>query len=362
MAELFEKFEVDRDPRWKMLTRLLVGSLVVHLVLLWTAVYVPTVRDTLNIAALVASTKFVDKPYEATQIQDNVQVVQLFRYPDGYFTPEGQVAAELPPAPVPGVVDPFAPKIISQASSTLNVEPSPSPSPVASVSPEASPSAAAVASPAPSASPSAVAQASPMTSEEAQKQLEKTAEENKLPLPTENEINKKPLKDLAAHVNELKKQGKLDLNKPFKIVIQAELDEKGRLINAQLIEKEGDDILQDLFKRMISALNDSGLLIFLQPVRQDNPQAIVKITIQQGEQEVLASVESEASSPENAEKLARGFNGLLVAGAWARAGKDEAELMKNSTAKLDGKKVVVNFSMPRQTVIDMLKKQMEPGV
>ena len=55
MAELFEKFEVDRDPRWKMLTRLLVGSLVVHLVLLWMAIYVPSVRDTLNIAALVAS-------------------------------------------------------------------------------------------------------------------------------------------------------------------------------------------------------------------------------------------------------------------------------------------------------------------
>ena len=363
MAELFEKFEVNRDPRWKVLTRLLVGSLVLHLVLLWMAVYVPTVRDTLNIAALVASTKFVDKPYEATQITDNVQVVQLFRYPDGYFTPDGQVAAELPPAPVPGVVDPFAPKIISQASSSSKEpEPSPSPSPVASVSPEVSPSVSAAASPAPSASPSAVAQASPMTPEEAQKQLEKTAEENKLPLPTENEINKKPLKDLAAHVSDLKKQGKLDLNKPFKIVIQAELDEKGKLINAQLIEKEGDDILQDLFKRMISALNDSGLLVFLQPVRQDNPGAIVKITIQQGEQEVLASVESEASSAQNAEKLARGFNGLLAAGAWARAGKDEAELMKNSTAKLDGKKVVVNFSMPRQSVIDMLKKQMEPGV
>ncbi len=120
MAELFEKFEVNRDPRWKVLTRLLVGSLVLHLVLLWMAVYVPTVRDTLNIAALVASTKFVDKEYEATQIADNVQVVQLFRYPDGYFTPEGQVAAELPPAAVPGV-DPFAPKIISQASSSPNV-------------------------------------------------------------------------------------------------------------------------------------------------------------------------------------------------------------------------------------------------
>ena len=63
MAELFEKFEVNRDPRWKMLTRLLVGSLVVHLALLWMAIYVPSVRDTLNIVALVANAKFVDKDY-----------------------------------------------------------------------------------------------------------------------------------------------------------------------------------------------------------------------------------------------------------------------------------------------------------
>src|SRR4030095_6556124 len=120
MPELFEKFEVNRDPRWIVLTKLVGASLVLHLVLLWIAVYVPTVRDTLNIAALVASTKFVDKPYEATQIANEVRVLHVFRYPEGYFTPDGQVAAELPPAAVPGVVDPFAPKIISQASSFRN--------------------------------------------------------------------------------------------------------------------------------------------------------------------------------------------------------------------------------------------------
>ena len=105
MAELFEKFEVNRDPRWIVVTKLLGASLVLHLALLWVVIYVPTVRDTLNIAALIASTSFVDKPYEATQIADQVQVVQLFRYPEGYFTPDGQVAAEHPPAAVPGVVE-----------------------------------------------------------------------------------------------------------------------------------------------------------------------------------------------------------------------------------------------------------------
>ena len=358
MAELFEKFEVNRDPRWKVLTRLVVGSLVVHLVLLWMAVYVPTVRDTLNIAALVASTRFVDKPYEATQIANDVQVVELFRYPVGYFTPDGQVAAEQPP--VFKGADPFAPKIISQASSSPNVEPSPSPSPEASVSPEASPGASPVAS----ASPSAIAQASPspLTPEEAQKELEKTAEQNNLALPAENEINKKPLKDFAAYANDLKNQGKLDLNKPFEIVIEAKLDENGKLKDAKFTRSEGDENLVDLFSKLVAALNDSGFLTYLQPISKDNPGATVKITVKQGEQEVLASVESETSSPQRAESLAKALNNLLFFGAGARAGKDEEVIMKNTNAMPDGKRVVVNFSMPRQSVVDMIKKQLEPGV
>jgi len=363
MAQLFEKFEVNREPRWKVLAKLVGASVVLHLAFVWLVIYVPAFRDTLNIASIIANSKFVDKDYKRTEINDDIQMVQLsqkFRYPDGYFTPDGKVAAEAPQVPVYGFdVKEFAPKIISQAGSSKESERVPSPSPAPSVSPEASPATVAAetgkpAEPNPSASPS--------NREEAQKQLEKTAEENNLPLPTENEINKKPLKDLAAHMNDLKNEGKLDLDKPFKIVIVAQLDENGKLVNPDLLEKEGDVVLQDLFKRLIEALNDSGLLIFLKPIREDNPGATVKITVMQGDQKVLASVESEVSSQDSAEKLAKGFNILLVGGAWARDGKDEAQLMKNSSAKPDGKKVMVNFAMPRQTVIEMLKKQMEKPV
>src|ERR1700752_2696286 len=100
MSELFEKFEVNREPRWIVLTRLIGASLVLHLVGMALVVYVPALRDTLNISDLIANTRFVEKPYEATQIGDNVQFVQLsekFRYPDGYFAFEAQIAGNLPP-------------------------------------------------------------------------------------------------------------------------------------------------------------------------------------------------------------------------------------------------------------------------
>ena len=360
MADLFEKFEVNRDPRWQVLTKLVVASLAVHFGLLWAVIYVPALRDTVNIAALIASTKFVDKDYHATQIGDDVQIVKLdkFRYPDGYFALEAQIEGQVPGQPA---VDPFAAQIISQAGSNRNVDPQASPSP----SPETSPSPGA--SPGASASPSAaVAQASPsgspLTSEEAQKQLEKTAEQNDVPLPDENQINKKVLKDFAAYANDLKNQGKLDLNKPFEVVIEAELDDKGKLKNPRFTKKVGDENLVDLFGRMVAALNDSGFLVYLQPISKDNPNATVKITVKQGEQEVLASVESEAASPERAESLAKALNALLVLNAVSRAGKDEEVIMRNTNAAPDGKKVVVNFSMPRQTVVEMIKKQMQPGV
>jgi hypothetical protein len=361
MAQLFEKFEINREPRWKVLTRLTGVSLVLHLLLLWMVIYIPALRDTLNIAAMVANTRFVDKPYDPTQIADDVQLVQLskFHYPEGYFTPDGQVAAELPASAAAGV-DPFAPKIISQASSQKNVEPEALPSP----SPEASPSPSLT--PEKSASPAAVAQASPsaspLTPEQAQKELEKTAQQNNVPLPDETQINKKPLKDFAAYTTDLKNQGKLDLSKPFEIVIEAELDENGKLIKPRVQKKEGDENLVDFFTKAVSALNDSGFLIYLQPISKDNPGATVKITVKQGEKEVLASVESETSSPERAQSLARALNNLLYFGAGARAGKDEEVLMKNTNATPDGKKVVVNFSMPRQSVVDMIRKQLEPGV
>ena len=370
MAELFENFEVNRESRWAILGRLIGASVVLHLVFVWAVIYVPALRDTLNIAALIASTKFVDKDYVGTKIGDDVQLVELanqkFHYPEGYFALEAQLNGTLP-AQVPAANDPFAPKIISQWNpKSVDPESSPSPSPEASASPSANPAASPSPSPA-----SAIAQASPsaspntntpLTPEEAQKKLEETAAQNDVALPEENQINKKVLKDFAAYANTLKNEGKLDLNKPFEVVIEAEMDEQGKLKNARFTKKAGDPNLVDLFGRMIAALNDSGFLIYLQPISKDNPGAKVVITVKQGENEVLASVESETSSTTKAQTLAKALNYMLILGAGSRAGKDEEVIMKNTSATPDGKKVVVNFSMPRQSVVDLIKKQLEPGV
>jgi hypothetical protein len=367
MRELFENFELNKEPKWPTLLRLTGGSVLLHLGLLWLVVYVPAVRDALNIAALIANTRFVDKAYSRTQITDEVTLVdvanQKFHYPEGYFALENQLAGEQLVAGASGS-DPFAPKIISRAESQKDLAPEASPSPSPAASPSTSPSA--------TASPSTVAEASAsaspgdkdqkLTPEEAQKKLEQTAAENNLELPEEGELNKQVLKDFAKYANDLKEQGKLDLDKPFEVVIEAELDETGKLINPRFTKKAGDPNLVDVFARMVAALNDSGYLIYLKPISKDNPNTTVKFTFKQGETEVLASVESEASSTASARVLAKALNAALVFGASSRAGKDEAVLMKNTNVTPDGKKVLLTFSMPRQTVVDMIKKQLEPGI
>src|ERR1044071_964827 len=178
MSELFEKFEVNRESRWKVLTRLIGASVVLHLICMALVVYVPALREGLNISALIANTRFVDKPYDATQIGDDVQLVQIdkFHYPEGYFALEAQIEGK-PGPQIAAANDPFAPKIISQASKERTVDPeaSPSPRPDASASPSGSPGASASPNAAVAeASPSA----SPLTPEEAQKGLDKTAAEN----------------------------------------------------------------------------------------------------------------------------------------------------------------------------------------
>jgi len=360
MPELFANFEVNKDPRWPILLRLTGGSILLHLLLLWLVVYVPALRDALNIATLLANTRFVDKRYTATQIGDDVTLLDLntekFHYPEGYFAIENQQLGSAYAAN--GGPDPYAPKIISRASKDVEPQASPSPSPLLSPSPSASasPGTATVTTGA------TTVDDKKLTPEEAQTKLEQTAAENNLELPDETQLNKQVLKDFAKYANDLKNQGKLDIDKPFEVVIEAELDQNGKLVNPRFTKKAGDPNLVDVFARMVAALNDSGFLIYLKPISKDNPGAKVKFTIKQGEQEVLASVESEASSDTSARVLAKALNAALVFGASSRAGKDEEVIMKNTNASPDGRKILVNFSMPRQSVVDLIKKQLEPGV
>lgn len=368
MAELFRNFEINRDHRWELVLKLIGGSLVAHLLAIACIGYIPGLRDAFNIAVLLGDATFVDKAYDRTVIGDSdVQIVELsrpkFRYPDGYWAAEGQMPIDAAPAlsanQIIAQTNPGYTAPPPQPTPDLNILGTPSPD----ATPVATPEAVTKPSPAPAvasakASPSPAKTDQKVTPGQAQAELEASAKKSNIELPKEGEINKQPLKDLAAAAVRLQNQGKLDFDEPFDIMIEAELDEHGKLKNPKFTRKEGDPIIVELAGQMIAALNDSGFLIYLKRINEDNPGTKVIFNLKQDKSEIMAVVESDTSSVSSARKLSGAFNILLAAGAKSREGKDEEMLLKNTTASQDGKKIKFNLTMPRQPVVDLIKRQL----
>lgn len=368
MAELFADFEVNREPRWKIIVGLIAGSTVLHLALAASVIVVPTLRDALNIAALAGKSGYVDKAYARTVFGENIQMVQVgpkFQYPPGYFA-TGSLQALPTGSPTP---DPSAPKIISQAKP---LQPEPSPSPLPSPSAAASPSPVVAQSTGSSVGQSAGNRngqpggdqktggsdaANGTKQQDAQKQLDEVAAANQFELPTENEINRQPLKDLVAETNELKNAGKLDLGLSFDLTIEAELDVKGQLISPTVTRKSGDPTLVDLSTRAIGVLNETGLVAYLKYLSDGRPLKVTFV-VNQDQDHLNATVESEVNTEDGARQKVKTLNIALVLGQATRDGKVEAILMRSTSVSSQGKKVIVKFQMPRQAVEDLLKKQL----
>lgn len=344
VAELLENFEINREPRWPILSRLAAVSLVLHAALVASAIYVPGVRNALNIMYLFSDARYVDEDYNRTAVGERAQMIDLaqdkFRYPEGYFS-TGAV-----------VPDPLAPQIIMDQPAPVYIPPKPIPTPT----PQPSPTPAASPTPQPSPSPAVAGTdetvAAGKTKEEAEKDLTKIATEHNVERPNEDAINKKPLKDWLARAHELKVKGQLDLNQTIEMVIEAQLDEDGTLHDPVVIQKTGDPRLIEVAKDLVAAIGDSKVLGFM---KKDVKK--LRISVKLDQTEVVAKVESEVATPERAKELSQGYNLLLVGGAFARKGRDEEVLYKNTKISTDGKQVIVNFKMPRADAGAMLSKQ-----
>ena len=358
---LFDHYEVNREPFWPKMSWLVAGSGAWHLVLVVLILLIPPVRDAFSITAMFRDSGFVDKPYVHTDIEDAAMLDfsnEKFHYPEGYWAMDQEGVPPLPQFPVV----PFTPAHYSAISTTAA---SPSPS----ITPGASPTPPLIASnnqgdktsggkgsepkPSPGASPQ------DKSVEQAQKELEAASKKTGIELPAENEINKAPFKDLAKHATELRDADKLDFNKAFEISIETTLDKNGKLVNPRVAKKSGDETLVDLGKELISAMNDSNVLVYLKKINDDKPGTKVVFTIKQDGADVSALVDTEVSSPDSANKLARGFGILLLAGAASRKGHDEEILLKNTKVHAEGSKVIFKLSMAHDEVVKIVQKGME---
>src|SRR5215510_13622095 len=355
---LFDHFEVNREPFWPRVAWLVAGSGAWHLVLIACIVLIPPVRDAFAITAMFSGAGFVDRPYTHTEIGDDAEIIDFttekFHYPEGYFLMDQQ--GLFPPAVQYPVIPPFKPVSMSAASSTPTPTPGPSPTPSATpgleIAGNSAPGKTAEVKPSPSPN------ADDKTAEQAQKQLEEASKKTGIEIPKEGEINKAPFKDLAVHATELRDKKLLDFDKPFEVTIDTSLDKDGKLINPTVTRKSGDDTLIDLGKRLVAAMNDSGVLFYLKKINKDKPDTKVAFTVKQERNDVTAMIETEVSSPDSAKRWSGEFAIILAAGALNRKCHDEEGLMKSTKVSADGNRVVFKLTMLHQDVVDIVQRGM----
>lgn len=363
MANLFANFEVNRQSNWQRLLTLVGLSLFLHGSAVALVVYVPAFRDTLNIAAMVAGTGYSDRDYERTEIGENVQMVEVakFSYPPGYFAIASNEAIESAEAQ-----QYMAPKIISEArNQPADIESTPTPTP--EPSPEPVPEPSSPAGDNTNVATNAAVEDNPDLEdpEKADEKLDEVAAEHSVVRPSENDINTRPLKDWLARSNDLREKGQLDLSSKVELTIAAVLNTDCRLNDAVVVQKSGDARLMGVARDMVSAISDSHMLSFLRdPKKVTNANEMrcdpipLQFTVSLDQDAIIARVESQAESAERASEMARGYNGLLTLGQFAKRGRDEEILYKSTKVTSEGKLIVVSFTLPRQTAGEMLKKQL----
>ena len=88
MSELFDRFEINRAPRWPLMSRLVALSIVLHGIFLVALVYVPQLSSMLHVAGEFAGIKFVSEDYDQTLVGERATVIQFAPHEKLYYPPD----------------------------------------------------------------------------------------------------------------------------------------------------------------------------------------------------------------------------------------------------------------------------------
>jgi len=352
MSELFDRFEVNRAPRWPLMSRLVALSVVAHGLFLVAVIYVPTLRSMLYVASSISGIKFVSEDYDRTLIGQRATIVKLepherLYYPPDYFgAPEVAETTQLdallvqqavpPPLPPPApVYRPHRPRV---ARVVATPEPSPTPAPeVAQATPTPTPEE--------------------MTEEEkkAEAELDRIAKETGVKRPPKP--NARPFEDLARDGKQLFDEGKLNLNSAVEVTAVAPLNPDGTLVEPVNLNwvTSSDENTERLARKLLTALSQSKIFAMLEGAKQ------VKLALKLDQQNVSVRVASELPSDADADRYATGYGVLLAAVRLNKKGTKEGDLYNNLKVDNSGNEFIMTFEMPKDAagkmIIEMLAKK-----
>lgn len=358
MSELFTHFELNREPRFaKRFAQALVASVVLHAAAIACAVYVPALNDALNIARVFGDINYTDEAYRKTHIGDRAQIINikdgLFRYPAGYFDkkPQGAGGGE------EMLISQAAPEPAPKPLPTPRPTPKPKPSPSPSATPQSQQLAQAQNANAPNGNAAGntnnanSANANTDAPQNAEQQLNQIAEQNGVKRPPT--INVAPFKALVNRAKGMKDAGTLDLSGTIELTVEGDRNADGTLSNANVVSSSGSPKAKELALELIAAISDSHALQILEGVKH------MTMTVRLDQQDVSVRIVGTTETEAQAAGISKGYGTMIAFAAFARAGKDEAEIYKRVKLSARGKQIFMEFNMSRDTAGKLLVKQVD---
>jgi hypothetical protein len=192
--------------------------------------------------------------------------------------------------------------------------------------------------------------------EEANKSESKQPDLASMPV-AEDIINKKPLQDFGDDVLDKVTAKKVDLAKPFMVVMQGAITKEGKFDpkKSGYLKTGGDEEMINVAKSAIEAIGDSGLLTYLEKLGVEN----VNFTLVQDDKQIYAIITSEQKNENRAKLVSSGLNNIISIGKPTIKEADTLTLLNAAKIEAQGKNFVMNFSLEKTIAQELINRQLQ---
>jgi hypothetical protein len=170
------------------------------------------------------------------------------------------------------------------------------------------------------------------------------------------QVNSLPFKNLLSKGRRMAGRGELHLDGTVELSVEADYDGDGSLANVIVGGASlGDDKIRELTYDFVNALYESRIL------RAVGEAHHLWMTFRLDGQRLTASFTAELASEQRAAEMARGYEGMLTIVRSLKKDASEAVIYQNMTASSSGKRLAIRLEMSRETLGNLLLKQITPN-
>jgi hypothetical protein len=176
--------------------------------------------------------------------------------------------------------------------------------------------------------------------------------------PLKDQINKRPLTDLADQVVTQWATKQVDLNQNFTITMNGVITPDGKLdINkSKFVNESGDPKMINVGKEAFQALGATGFLGYLKNAGIDQ----VTATLTQDDQNLTVTITSVQKSVERARTVSSLVSSFIVFGKVKYSEpSDEKTLLDAAKSGNDGKTYTLNFALPKPVAQEMITRKLQ---